>query len=158
MSAQVIEAVTSAPGTQSAGPSPAPEKRQIRDGACSTNSFSGFLNDVVGLLWPNINVAASKMIKDIVEPMFVTLLPGPLSSLRFSKLDLGSVPMKLTNVDVHKTEGQGINIDMDVDWDGECDIELQGKMIPKMVLPVTHAASRDLGLTNPCYRELNTSN
>jgi len=47
-----------------------------------------FLNDLVRELWPNINVAGCNMIKEIVEPMFKTMLPGPLKSLHFTKLDL----------------------------------------------------------------------
>lgn len=73
------------------------------------------------------------MIKDIVEPMFGTMLPGPLASLHFVKLDLGPKPLQIHNVQVVKTEHQGIKLDMDVDWDGECDIELAGKLIPKLV-------------------------
>jgi hypothetical protein len=73
------------------------------------------------------------MTKQIVEPMFASMLPGPLATLHFVKLDLGHVPMKFSHVDVHKTEGQGIKLDMDLNWDGKCDIELDGKMVPKVV-------------------------
>lgn len=92
----------------------------------------GFLNDLIGQLWPNISIAGSRMIKDIVEPMFATMLPSPLNGLQFTKIDLGTVPIRITNVDVHKTENDGIKLDLDLDWDGECDIDLDGKMIPKM--------------------------
>src|SRR5262245_28237672 len=91
---------------------------------------TGFLNDIVAQLWPNINAAGSRMTKEIVEPMFASMLPGPLATLHFVKLDLGSTPMRLSKVDVHKTENQGIKLDMDLDWDGKCDIELEGKMVP----------------------------
>jgi hypothetical protein len=73
------------------------------------------------------------MIKEIVEPMLASMLPGPLATLRFVKLDFGQVPMQLSEVDCHKTENQGIKLDMDVDWEGNCDIELDGKMVPKIV-------------------------
>ncbi|KAK3370444.1 hypothetical protein B0H63DRAFT_422236 [Podospora didyma] len=92
----------------------------------------GFLNDLVAQLWPNICVAASKMIKEIAEPMFVTMLPAPLNTLHFTKIDLGTVPIRFANVDVHKTENDGIKLDLDVDWDGECDIDLDAKMMPKL--------------------------
>ncbi|KAJ2902858.1 hypothetical protein MKZ38_000052 [Zalerion maritima] len=92
----------------------------------------GFLNDIVAQLWPNINVAGSDMTKKIAEPMFAEMLPGPLASLKFVKIDLGKKPMTFHNVDVHKTEHEGIKLDMDLDWDGECDIELDGKMVPKV--------------------------
>ena len=56
-------------------------------------SYTEFLNDIVKQLWPNINAAGSKMVKEIVEPMFKTMLPGPLATLHFTKIDLGPVPL-----------------------------------------------------------------
>ncbi|KAK2040898.1 C2 domain-containing protein [Colletotrichum somersetense] len=93
---------------------------------------AGFLNDIIEQLWPNINVAGCKMVKDIVEPMFATMLPGPLASLKFVKLDLGPVPMRVSEVDVHKVDNGGIKLDMDVTWEGKSDIELDGNMVPKL--------------------------
>lgn len=93
---------------------------------------AGFLNDIIAQLWPNICVAGADMTKSIVEPMFAQMLPAPLNSLHFAKIDLGKVPLKLGNVDVHKMPSGSIKMDLDVDWDGECDIELDGKMIPKI--------------------------
>ena len=81
------------------------------------------------------------MVKDIVDPMFASMLPGPLATLHFVKIDLGNVPLRISKVDTHRTESQGIKLDMDVDWDGKCDIELDGKMIPKIVRPSS---------SNPC--------
>lgn len=73
------------------------------------------------------------MTKQIVEPMFASMLPAPLNSLHFAKIDLGPVPLKLGNVDVHKMENGAIKMDLDVDWDGQCDIELDGgAMVPKI--------------------------
>ncbi|KAL2270694.1 hypothetical protein VTJ83DRAFT_65 [Remersonia thermophila] len=93
----------------------------------------GFLNDIVKLLWPNIRVASGKMIKDIVEPMFAQLLPAPLDTLRFEKIDLGATPMHFGKILVTPTTaGGGIKLDLDVEWDGECDIELNAKMMPKI--------------------------
>lgn len=73
------------------------------------------------------------MVKDIVEPMFASMLPGPLATLKFVKLDLGPIPMQVSEVDVHKADNGGIKLDMDVVWEGKSDIELDGKMIPKLV-------------------------
>ncbi|KAK0621818.1 hypothetical protein B0T17DRAFT_305423 [Bombardia bombarda] len=100
--------------------------------ATSDGESPVFLNDLVRLLWPNICVAAGKMIKEIAEPMFATMLPGPLSTLHFTKIDLGTVPIRFANVIVRKTENEGIKLDLDVDWDGECDIDLNATMIPKL--------------------------
>jgi len=93
---------------------------------------AGFLNDIVANLWPNICVAGSKIIKESVEPVLATTLPGPLKNLRFVKIDFGHVPIGFSNVDVHKTKNNGIKLDMDMNWDGVCDFELDGSMVPKV--------------------------
>jgi hypothetical protein len=65
----------------------------------------------VALLWSYINVTGSAMIKDIVEPMFK--LPGPLlSSTRFTKIDLGKVPIKLDNIVVHDIKDVRFDLDL----------------------------------------------
>ncbi|EFQ32834.1 C2 domain-containing protein [Colletotrichum graminicola] len=103
---------------------------------------AGFLNDIIEQLWPNINVAGCRMVKDIVEPMFATMLPGPLASLKFVKLDLGPVPMRVSEVDVHKVDNGGIKLDMDVNWDGKSDIELDGNLVPKIGIGHVHMKGR----------------
>ena len=78
--------------------------------------------------------------------MLEAMLPGPLSSLHFVKLDFGPTPIHLSHVDVHKTELQGIKLDMDLDWDGKCDFELEGGMVPKIVsvYQLTNAVALDV--------------
>lgn len=95
--------------------------------------FEEFLNDIIKQLWPNINAAGSQMVKDMVDPMFKQMLPSPFSSLHFTKVDFGHVPLKVSNVKTTKTEHEGIKLDMNVDWAGKCDIELDGDMIPQLV-------------------------
>jgi hypothetical protein len=98
---------------------------------------AGFLNDLVAQLWPNISVAGANIAKSVVEPILASTLPGPLSSLHFVKLDFGKVPIRLSNVDVHKTTKEGIKLDLDVNWEGECDIELDGNHVPKIASQTT---------------------
>lgn len=93
---------------------------------------AGFLNDIVEQLWPNINIAAGKIVKDVVDPILASTLPGPLSSIHFVKIDLGRIPLRFSHVDVHKTPTEGIKLDMDLDWQGVCDIELDGNNVPKI--------------------------
>lgn len=101
-----------------------------------------FLNEIIAQLWPNINIAGSRMAKEIVEPILASTLPGPLSSIRFVKLDLGQVPMRVSNVDVHKTPSGGIKLDMDLTWEGQSDIELDGNMVPKIGIEHVHLKGR----------------
>ena len=46
----------------------------------------GFLSSIVRELWPYIDAAGSKTVKEMFEPMFAEMLPGPLKSLKFVKL------------------------------------------------------------------------
>eukprot|EP00177_Eucheuma_denticulatum_P001788 GFKZ01003201.1.p1 GENE.GFKZ01003201.1~~GFKZ01003201.1.p1 ORF type:complete len:486 (+),score=60.34 GFKZ01003201.1:32-1459(+) len=89
----------------------------------------GFLNDIVAQLWDYINVAGATMTKQIVEPMFKELLPGPLKNLHFTKIDLGPKPIRFDNIDVHSRKEGIIKLDVDVLWDGECDIDLKATVI-----------------------------
>jgi len=91
------------------------------------------LNALIVQLWPNICVAGSRIIKDAAEPMLASMLPPPLNSLRFTKIDFGKVPIHFVNIDVHKTDAGGIKLVMDLDWDGVCDIELNAEKLPKIV-------------------------
>ncbi|TKA70133.1 hypothetical protein B0A55_08226 [Friedmanniomyces simplex] len=104
------------------------------DGESASNLISQeFLNDIIAQLWPNINVAGSKMTMEIANPMFKTMLPGPLASLHFTKVDLGPVPMTVSKVLATKTDTNGIKLDLNLDWKGKADIELDGHMIPTLV-------------------------
>ncbi|KAF9734873.1 hypothetical protein PMIN02_001869 [Paraphaeosphaeria minitans] len=103
---------------------------------------AGFLNDLVTQLWPNINIAGCKMVKDIVEPILASTLPGPLKNLKFVKIDLGDVPMHLSEVDTHKTSAGGIQLEMDVNWDSKSDIELDGSTVPKIGIERIHLKGR----------------
>jgi Ca2+-dependent lipid-binding protein len=77
------------------------------------------------------------MIKDMVEPMFADMLPGPLKTLHFTKIDLGTEPFVFDNADVHTIdtsklafEGDTVKVDLDVTWDSNMDVELDCDMLP----------------------------
>lgn len=82
------------------------------------------------------------------------MLPSPLNSLVFEKIDLGTVPIYISRVDVHKAENEGIKLDLDINWDGDCDIELNGSMIPKIV---GFASARVCVHADACVRESSMS-
>ncbi|KAK3614672.1 hypothetical protein LTR56_027097, partial [Elasticomyces elasticus] len=94
---------------------------------------AGFLNDIIAHLWPNICVAGGKMTADIANPMFKTMLPGPLSSLHFTKVDFGKVPMRVSSVIATKTDANGIKLDLTVEWKSKSDIELDANMMPALI-------------------------
>ena len=94
-----------------------------------------FLSDIVARLWPYLNKAGTQMIKDTIEPTFKETLPGPLSTLKFTKLDLGHVPLVLDNIlvrellkidDDNLTYGKNrdyLQFEWDVTWNSKCDIQ-----------------------------------
>jgi len=129
--------------------------------ACATISRRGdkvsgkLLCSVFEQLWKHASVAASAAIKDALEPTLATLKVP----MRFVKLDLGDVPVRVENIFVHNLEDStealeqhleylesmngnkgnknssfvlpkeggksGMQIDLDVVWDGNCDVMLQ---------------------------------
>jgi len=103
---------------------------------------AGFLNDIVAQLWPNICVAGAQMVKSTVEPILASTLPGPLANLKFVKLDLGQVPIRFSKVDVHKSATEGIKLDMDMEWESVCDVELDGARVPKIGIEKAHLKGR----------------
>ncbi len=83
-----------------------------------------FLNELLAHLWPYINVAVSTTIKDVVEPMFETMLPSIFKKTTFRKIDLGTHPIQFDRVDVQTRTKDSIKLDLDVNWNGRSDIEL----------------------------------
>eukprot|EP00978_Attheya_sp_CCMP212_P005678 scaffold12731_cov43-Attheya_sp.AAC.1 len=99
-------------------------------GAAAAGISVSFLSDIMMQLWSYINAAGSAKVKEIVEPMFKEMLPGPLANLHFEKVDLGEVPMSLVNIVVHEVSEDGfLQFDMDVFWDGTCDIRLAAPFV-----------------------------
>jgi hypothetical protein len=68
--------------------------------AVSNAAGGGLLTGIMAQLWSHMNKAIAKSVKETVEPMFKEMLPGPLSSLHFTQLDLGTVPIRMDNVSI----------------------------------------------------------
>lgn len=80
----------------------------------------GFLTDIMKQLWIYVKVAGADSIKETVEPMFKDMMPAGLGGLHFTKIDLGSVPIRMDNVVVHKLDHKTntLQFDLDLVWDG----------------------------------------
>jgi hypothetical protein len=92
-----------------------------------------FLSDIMKQLWDYINVVGADSMRASIEPYFQDL-PGLLKTLRFTKIDLGKVPMRVDNIlvqDRNTTRNTGgmVQIDMDMIWDSDCDIQLHADYI-----------------------------
>ena len=106
---------------------------------------AGFLSDLMAQLWPYIAEAGAEMIKESVE------LP---QMLKFTKLDLGKIPVRLDNIIVHNIENETVQFDVDVVWDGECDIRLQASKIASFGVKAIKLAGRMSFLLKPLSNEL----
>jgi len=104
-----------------------------------------FLTAVIQQMWEHMSIAVSNSIKEVLEPN----LKDMKVPLHFIKLDLGNVPIEFTNMFIHRVDldgmggiddsindannglssskgkEAGIQIDVDVGWNGNCDIMLQ---------------------------------
>lgn len=101
--------------------------------ALGVDPHSSFLTDIVAQLWSHLKIAAADMVQSTVEPCFAGM-PSPMNTCRFTKVDLGNVPMKMDNIVVHKAvtdDGNNtiVQWDFDMEWDGECDIQLKADYI-----------------------------
>ena len=92
---------------------------------------SEFLNDMCTVMWPYLSVAASKLMKDIAEPMFEDLLPGPLKKTKFLSINLGTNPMKFDHIDVLNRSTDSIKLHIDTAWEGDVKIDLKSPVIGK---------------------------
>ncbi len=128
-----------------------------------------FISAVLNQLWDHMNIAISNTIKQILEPTLKDL-PVPL---HFTRLDLGNIPIKTQNMLIHpvnlsndgdiltptiKQSQAGVQIDMDIIWDGNCDITLQATVSKsaKFSFGVQHlkVKGRMLILLSPLTTEL----
>lgn len=98
------------------------------------------------------------MAKEIIEPLFKSMLPNPLAGLHFTKMDLGPVPCSFSRVDVIRTDSNGVLLDMDVNWHSKSCFDLDASMVPDLGVESIHLTGRLsvllCPLTNilPCVR------
>ncbi|PIN15453.1 hypothetical protein CDL12_11900 [Handroanthus impetiginosus] len=83
-----------------------------------------WLNKQLGKLWPFIADAAEAIIKDSVEPLLEDYRPPGITSLKFSKLSLGTVAPKIEGIRVQSLKEGQIIMDIDLRWGGDPNIVL----------------------------------
>ncbi|KVI01331.1 C2 calcium-dependent membrane targeting [Cynara cardunculus var. scolymus] len=105
--------------------------RSVRRSALLT-----WLNAHLTKIWPYVDQAASELIKSSVEPILEQYRPAVLSSLSFSKLTLGTVAPQFTGVSIIEDEGEGITMELEMNWDGNPNIVLDIKTRLGVGLPV----------------------
>ncbi|KAL8541279.1 hypothetical protein ACS0TY_002503 [Phlomoides rotata] len=83
-----------------------------------------WLNKHLNKLWPFIADAAEAIIKDSVEPLLEEYRPPGITSLKFSKLSLGTVAPKIEGIRVQSLKEGQITMDIDFRWGGDPNIVL----------------------------------
>ncbi|KAK4418725.1 Synaptotagmin-5 [Sesamum alatum] len=83
-----------------------------------------WLNKQLAKLWPFIADAAEAVIKESVEPLLEEYRPPGITSLKFSKLSLGTVAPKIEGIRVQSLKEGQITMDIDLRWGGDPSIIL----------------------------------
>ncbi|KAJ8767782.1 hypothetical protein K2173_020722 [Erythroxylum novogranatense] len=103
-----------------------------------------WLNAHLTKIWPFVNEAASELIRASVEPVLEQYRPIILSSLKFSKLTLGTVAPQFTGVSIIEDGKDSITMELEMNWDGNPSIILDIKTRLGLALPVQ---VKDIGFT-----------
>lgn len=115
---------------------------------------TSFLTKVVEQLWPYLKVALGQTIREAVDPCFEAL-PPPLKTLHFTKVDLGNVPIRMDNIVVHPLTPDGsVQCDIDILWDGDCDLQLKADYLGKLGVRKLKIWGRMAVIFNPLSTEL----
>ncbi|AES80016.2 putative C2 domain, calcium-dependent lipid-binding transcriptional regulator, plant [Medicago truncatula] len=83
-----------------------------------------WLNKQLSKLWPFVADAATMVIRESVEPLLEEYRPPGISSLKFSKLSLGTVAPKIEGIRVQSLKKGQIIMDIDFRWGGDPNIVL----------------------------------
>lgn len=84
-----------------------------------------WLNKQLSKLWPYVAEAATAVIKESVEPLLEEYRPPGITSLKFSKLSLGTVAPKIEGIRIQRLKEGQITMDIDFRWGGDPSIVLQ---------------------------------
>ncbi|XP_057468438.1 synaptotagmin-4-like isoform X1 [Actinidia eriantha] len=95
-----------------------------------------WLNLQLDKIWPYVNEAASELIRSSVEPILEQYRPVILSSLKFSKLTLGTVAPQFTGVSILEGDAEGVTMELEMQWDGNPNIELDVRTKVGVGLPI----------------------
>lgn len=95
-----------------------------------------WLNVELTKIWPYVNEAASELIRTSVEPVLEQYKSAVLSSLKFSKLTLGTVAPQFTGVSLIEDDNSGITMELELQWDGNPSIILDIRTRLGVSLPI----------------------
>ncbi|KAL7150921.1 hypothetical protein ABFS83_05G145900 [Erythranthe nasuta] len=95
-----------------------------------------WLNHHLDKIWPYVDQAASDIIRNAVEPILEQYRSSIMSSLKFSKLTLGTVAPQFTGVSIIEGDSDEIIMELELQWDGNPNIVLDIKTRVGVPLPI----------------------
>ncbi|KAL7112330.1 hypothetical protein ACP275_05G145400 [Erythranthe tilingii] len=95
-----------------------------------------WLNHHLDKIWPYVDQAASEIIRNAVEPILEQYRSSIMSSLKFSKLTLGTVAAQFTGVSIIEGDSDEIIMELELQWDGNPNIVLDIKTTLGVALPI----------------------
>ncbi|KAK9070913.1 hypothetical protein SSX86_009481 [Deinandra increscens subsp. villosa] len=95
-----------------------------------------WLNHIMNKIWPYVDEAASDLIRSSVEPILEQYKPIVLSSMKFSKLTLGTVAPQFTGVSVNEGDPGEIAMELEMQWDGNPNVVLDIVTKVGVALPI----------------------
>lgn len=95
-----------------------------------------WLNLELTKIWPFVNEAASELIRTSVEPVLEQYRSTILSSLKFSKLTLGTVAPQFTGISIIENDDSAITMELELQWDGNPNIILDIRTMFGVALPI----------------------
>lgn len=75
-------------------------------------------NDITRICWPHIGKIVQAELAPTIEPLINLYLPKPFSGFKFLSADLGSDPLTVDRVIVHRRYENSIALDLDVSFKG----------------------------------------
>ena len=71
------------------------------------------------ICWPHIGKIVQNELDPTIEPLINLYLPKPFSKFRFVSADLGTTPLKVDRLTVHRRFQNSIALDLDVSFIGQ---------------------------------------
>ena len=104
-----------------------------------------WINSIIHQLWPNIGHFTKKILSEKVEPKLQAKFDSMgISGFKFEKVDLGSIPPRITGIKVYDKNVSSSEIVMDLDLvlASDCDINFSLKNVT--ILQITNFSLRGL--------------
>eukprot|EP00667_Euglena_gracilis_P001741 EG_transcript_1740 len=112
-----------------------------------------WLNAMVVRMWPHIDQAVAKVVKEFIEPTIQQTAPSLLRGLRFDRVSLGAVPLRIDAIHAIQPGPTAVTLLVDVHYAGEPDIQLAFKGLHLGIRRLTFKGRLSLAFT-PLVGEL----